>query len=83
MKVVDMYSNLFWKVVCWIFLLLFNIPFSLGGTSVVASDSKESTCNTGDPGSTSGYRRPPREGNGYPFQYSCREKSMDREPGGL
>ena len=25
----------------------------------------------------------PGEGNGNPLQYSCLEKSMDREPGGL
>ena len=30
-----------------------------------------------------GRGRPPGEGNGYPLQYSCLEKSMDKEPGGL
>ena len=34
------------------------------------SASKESTCNSGDPGSISGSRRPPGEGIGYPLQYS-------------
>ena len=42
------------------------------------SDTKESACNKGDPGSISGLRRSPGEGNGYPFQYSCLENSMDR-----
>ena len=34
------------------------------------SDSKESACNAGDLGSISGLGRFPREGNGYPLQYS-------------
>ena len=38
------------------------------------SDSKESACNGGDPGS----RTSPEEGNGYPLQYSCLENPMDR-----
>ena len=42
------------------------------------SDSQESTCNAGDPGSTPGFRRSPGERNGKPFQYSCLENSMDR-----
>ena len=32
----------------------------------------------GDPGSIPGSGRSPREGNGYPLQYSCLEISMDR-----
>ena len=32
----------------------------------------------GDPGSIPGSGRSPGEGNGYPLQYSCLEKSMDR-----
>ena len=42
------------------------------------SDSKESACNAGDPGSIPGLGRSPGEGNGYPLQYSCLENSMDR-----
>ena len=42
------------------------------------SDSKESACNTGDPGLISRSGRSPGEGNGYPLQYSCLENSMDR-----
>ena len=43
------------------------------------SDSKESACNAGDPGSIPGSGRSPREGNDYPLQYSCLENSMDKE----
>ena len=42
------------------------------------SDGKESACNAGDPGSVPGSGRYPGEKNGYPFQYSCLENSMDR-----
>ena len=41
------------------------------------STGKESTCNTGDPGSIPGLGRFPREGNGYPVQYSGLENCMD------
>ena len=43
-----------------------------------ALDSKESACNTGDPGLMPGSGRSPGEGNGYPLQYSCLENPMDR-----
>ena len=43
------------------------------------SDSKESACNGGDPGSIPGSRISPGEGNGYPLQYSCLENSTVRE----
>ena len=42
------------------------------------SDGKESTCNVGDPGSTSGLGTGPGEGHGNPFQYSCLKNPMDR-----
>ena len=42
------------------------------------SDSKESACNAGDPGSIPGSGRSPGEGNDYPLQYSCLENSMDK-----
>ena len=42
------------------------------------SDGKESPYNAGDPCSMPGLGRSPREGNGYPFQYSYLENSMDR-----
>ena len=41
------------------------------------SDSKESACSAGDPGSIPGLGRSPR-GNGYPLQYSCLRNLMDR-----
>ena len=60
-----------------------------------SSDSKESTCNAGDPDSIPGSGRSLGEGNGYPLQYSL-EKEMAKhssiltwgipwteEPGGL
>ena len=42
------------------------------------SDSKESACNAGGPGSIPGSGRFPREGNGHPLQHSCLENPMDR-----
>ena len=42
------------------------------------SDSKESACTAGDPGSIPGSGRSPGEENGNPLQYSCLENSMDR-----
>ena len=45
------------------------------------SDSKESTCNAGDPGSIPGSGRCPGEENGNPLQYSCLGNPMDRGPG--
>ena len=36
-----------------------------------------------DVGSVPGLQRSPGEGRGNPFQYSCLENPMDREPGGL
>ena len=41
------------------------------------SDSKESACDTGDPGWIPGLGRSPGEGNGNPLQYSCLENPMD------
>ena len=43
------------------------------------SDSKESFCNAGDPGSIPGSGWSPEGGNGNPLQYSCLENPMDRE----
>ena len=43
------------------------------------SGSKEPACNAGDPVSIPGLGRSPREGNGYPLQYSYLKNSMDRE----
>ena len=46
--------------------------------SLVAQTVKESACNAGDPGLIPGLGRSPGEGNSYPLQYSCLEKSMNR-----
>ena len=43
------------------------------------SDGRESACNAGDLGSIPGSGGSPGEGDGYPFQYSFLENSMDRE----
>ena len=40
------------------------------------SESKESACNAGDPGSFPGSRRSPGEGNGYTLQYSWGDISL-------
>ena len=42
------------------------------------SDCKESAYNVGDLGSVPGLGGSPREGNGYPLQYSFLENSMVR-----
>ena len=42
------------------------------------SDGKESACDVGDLGSTSGSGRSPGEENGYPLQVSCLGNPMDR-----
>ena len=42
------------------------------------SDNKESICNAGALGLISGSGRSPGERNGYPFQYSCLDNSMDK-----
>ena len=45
------------------------------------SDGKESVCSAGDLGLIPRSGRSPREGNGYPLQYSCPENPMDRGVG--
>ena len=42
------------------------------------SDSRESACNAGDPGSIPESGRSPGDGSGNPLQHSCLENSMDR-----
>ena len=39
---------------------------------------KETTCNSGEPGSIPGPGRSPGGGNSNTFQYSCLENPMDR-----
>ena len=50
---------------------------STDGSFPGGSDSKESICNAGDPGSIHGSGRSPGEGHGNPFQYSCLENPVD------
>ena len=38
---------------------------------------RTTACNAGDPGLVPGLGRSPREGNGYPLQYSGLENSTD------
>ena len=54
-----------------LFLLYKNLGFPCG------SVGKESTYKAGDPGSIPGLGRSPREGKGYPLQYSGLENSMN------
>ena len=63
-----------------IFLLSQGLSRILFNTTVQkrGSDGKKSTCNAGDQGSIPELGRCPGEGNGYTFQYSCLENSMDR-----
>ena len=56
----------------------FMMVFISREASLVAQTVKESTCNARDPSSILGSGRPPGEGNGYPFQYSCLESPLDR-----
>ena len=42
------------------------------------SDSAESACNVGDPGSIPESGRSPGGGDGLPLQYSCLENPMGR-----
>ena len=42
------------------------------------SDSKESVCNSGDPGSIPESGRSPGERKGNPLQYSCLGNTRDR-----
>ena len=42
------------------------------------SETEQSACNAGGPGSLPGSGRSLGEGNGNPLLYSCLENSMDR-----
>ena len=57
---------------------VYNNHYGTVATLPDVSDSKESACSGGDPGSIPGSGRSPGEENGYPLQYSCLENSMDR-----
>ena len=57
----------------------FPIPFPMHffHLAIGGSDSKESACNAGDPGSFPGSGKHPGEGDGNPLQYSCLDNSID------
>ena len=57
--------------------MVFTTSFYLSRGFPVGSAGKESACNAGDLGSIPGLGRCPGEGNGYPFQYSGLENSVD------
>ena len=61
----------------WFHCDYYHKPYALWGFPG-GSYGKESTCNVGDLDSIPGSGISPVEGNGYPFQYSCLENSMDR-----
>ena len=58
-------------------LIFVSVHLTLGFPGV--SDSKESACNVGDPGSVPGSGRSRGEGIDYVLQYSCLKNSTDRE----
>ena len=58
-------------------LVDFLMRATLAGGFPDSSVGKESACNAGDPSSVPGLGRSPREGKGYPLQYSGLENSMD------
>ena len=55
--------------------IFMSVSFILGFPG--GSDGKESVCNVGDLGLIPVLGRPPGEGNGNPFQYSCLENPID------
>ena len=63
-----------WQAILWQFCIDYRCQWDFPG----GSDGKEPSCNAGDLGLIPGSGRSPGEGNGYPFQYSCLENSMDR-----
>ena len=63
--------------VCSVSLFLFCKSVHLYLGFPCDSAGKESACNVGDLGSIPGLGRSPREGKGYPLQYSGLENSTD------
>ena len=58
--------------------LQFHFLSQVIGANPNGSDIEESACNAGDLGLIPWLGRFSGEGNGYPFQYSCLENSMER-----
>ena len=76
----DLVSSRRWRLQPFCSLIYINFfcnIFNLGA-SLVAQMVKEFACNAGDPGLIPGLGRSSGDGNGYPLQYSCLEKFMDR-----
>ena len=67
----------FHSLVLTYFLPFLTPPLWPVGASLVAQTGKESSCSAGGPGFPE-WERSPGERNGYPFQYSCLENSMDQ-----
>ena len=63
------YTNLHSHIIQWLLIPTVNQTQVLN----YGWDSKESTCNTGDPGLIPGLGRSPGEGNGKTLHYSCWE----------
>ena len=53
----------------------YKLPINMSSSS--SSDSNETACNVGDLGLIPGLGRSPKEGNGYPLQFSGLENSMN------
>ena len=78
-KIWSIFYQSIWKAHIWISTISLKCWVFPGD-----SDSKESTCNAGDPASIPESARFPGEGKGNPHQYSCLENSMDRgDPGSI
>ena len=70
-------QKMIWGMIMWGEIIFFYvIPFVSGFPH--SSVSRESACNSGDPGLIPGLGISSGEGNSNPLQYSCLENLMDR-----
>ena len=79
-------STELYTVTAWFALESTTLILGFPGGSMVKKKKKNPPANAGDTedtGSIPGLGRSPGGGNDNPLQYSCLEKSMDREPGRL
>ena len=72
-------SGAHWVIKRKVFKSLLLTEYLMSWTFMVSQMVKKSTSKVGDEGSIPTLGRSPGEGNGYPFQDSCVENSMDRE----
>ena len=89
-EVSKMFYQIFWTPLPLVQLMIVEFPGRTLPTSPPPTDrtalwglsggseSKESACNAGDPGSVPGLGRSTKEGNGNQFQYSCLENSKGK-----